>query len=177
MERFLSVPLACALLVLSPSAFGAAKKAPKAEPKTAKAVRASPPKVEAKGNAKIANLGVRKLEKLGLKYLSPPADVTYMGKIASIQGDEVEFTVSLVGDLAPRSFDAAKKAKAAKAPRKTLKEDKLPDGWNMQFETETETYVWVRRTIDGKAYQCSAIVTSPVKVATAEKACLTLERL
>ncbi len=140
---------------------------PKAKPADAKPAEAKKPTFQ-------------EIKKLGLKFDGPKCEFSEMGDQVMVQGPGVVFTVGVAGQYAAKSFEDAQGAKLDYSPKKVVKEEKLADGWNIQFVNRGDMgdnhFVWIRRTIDGKQYQCETTASSAEQALAAEKACLSLTK-
>lgn len=141
-------------------------------------------KAEAKPEAaekfqKIENLGLKfaHAEEVSVTDMSMGGAPSYM--VTDLMSGLV-FTVGVVEKDDPKSLEDAKKDAEMYSPKFT-KEVKTADGWNLQFENEggmgKNYFVQVRRTIEGKQYDCSTTASSPDQASKAEKACATLIKL
>ncbi|MDF1562469.1 MAG: hypothetical protein P1V51_05455 [Deltaproteobacteria bacterium] len=123
------------------------------------------------------------LSKLGLK-LDLPADATVMDMLGVqvVTGGGTVVSVSAVKPegIAPETFAEAKAARDDFSPTKVGKEEETADGWLLTFENEgggvSNYWVWMRRTLEGQAYECKATVGSPEQAARAEAACASLRK-
>jgi len=128
--------------------------------------------------------GGLKLPALGLT-IDLPADSSVNEMLGSfmVQGGGTVVSVSEVkadNTAAAKTFEDAKKAMGDYSPKKTTKEEKTADGWNIQFQNDggmgANYFVWVRRTIDGKQIQCETTASSTEQADKAAAACASLKK-
>ncbi|MBI5542855.1 MAG: hypothetical protein HY901_03130 [Deltaproteobacteria bacterium] len=180
--------LCAALLLLSSATSLAAEK--KAVSKDAKVDA----KAEAKTDAKVDPKSVKpeakpaepkgvvhKLEKLGLKLEGPKLKSREGDGHWTLEGDGLMFTVGKPSDFAPKTYEEAKGAKADYSPEHVTKEEKLEDGWNIQFENRgamgSNYFVWIRRTIGGTPFICETTASSAEQASKIAKICLSMAKL
>jgi hypothetical protein len=191
MIRLFTALLSCALL--------AAASSPPAPSKAAKTVAKPDGGVDAKAEVKKADAkpdgGVdakvevkkaepkftTKISKLGVKVDGPKLDLNENDGKFDVTGDGIAFNLGRPGEFAPKTLDEAKAAKADFNPERVTKEEKLEDGWNIQFQNRgamgDNYFVWIRRTVGGKPLACETTVTSAEQAAKVEKLCLALQKL
>lgn len=122
------------------------------------------------------------LPKLGLKA-DAPAGATVSDGIggggAMIMGDNLVVGVDAATDSTPKTLEDAKKEAEMFTP-KNIKEEKLGDGWALTFENEGSMgknyHVQVRREIDGKAWSCTTMQSTPEQSANALAFCKSLSK-
>jgi len=210
MTRSLIALVAIAMLAVPSASFAAAKKGAKADPKKAEPAKVEPkPAADAAKGAADAGVPAavdagkpadakpadakpaetakpepkewQKVGKLGLKFEGPKVSQSDMsGQVLCSDDKGVAFTVGPTSDFAAKTFEEAKLSKNDYSPTNVQKEEKLEDGWNIQFQNKgamgDNFFVWIRRTIGGKAYQCETTSTTLEQAAKVEKICLSLSK-
>ncbi|MGC4115764.1 MAG: hypothetical protein QM765_14420 [Myxococcales bacterium] len=206
MTRLLVAVAAVAMLVAPASAFAAAAKTPpaKTEAKKEEPKKAEPAK-DAKANEKkaepAADAGtpapdagaskaadkaeateLQKISKLGLRFQGPikMQQSESNGQVMLSNDLGIAVNVGPTTDYSVKTFEEAKLSKNDYNPTNVTKEEKLEDGWNIQFQNKgamgDNFFVWVRRVFGKQAYQCEATATTAEQAAKIEKICLSLAK-
>lgn len=154
---------------------------PKAAP-TADAGTAAPAAdAGAKAESKAEATELQKISKLGLRFQGPiKMKQSEANGQVELSNDEIHVNVGPTTDFSVKTFEEAKLSKNDYNPTNVVKEDKLEDGWNIQFQNKgamgDNYFVWVRRTFGKTSYQCEATVTTAEQAAKIEKICLSLAK-
>ena len=156
-------------------------KAVEAKPVDAKQAAAKPAAAKPAEAAKVEPKELQTIGKLGLKFEGPKVSQSDMsGHVMCTTDNGLAFTVGPASDFSPKTFEEARLAKNDYSPTAVQKEQKLEDGWNIQFKNKgamgDNYFVWIRRTIGGKACQCETTATTPEQAAKVEKICLSLAK-
>jgi len=135
-----------------------------------------------------------RLERLGLQVDIPQrgvvnvVDLTVDAPSVSLMLVDCETAIASIAALPAQTLELAKQAitgEYADWHPVFTRVDKTSDGWALEFETrqgsqanpETMLHLVVRRTFDGKPYQCSLNTRDPTERACAAKVCASLRKL
>jgi len=140
-----------------------------------------------KPEVKPAALAFKKLDKLGLE-IEVPADAEVSDSAgdapgANVSSGDMTIMIATVTDVYPSDFAAAKKGIEGD-PNKFKafsKEAQTEGGWHLEYELTSmdgaPLYgVEVRKTIDGKGYQCGRNDRNVAVRDAVAKACLSLKK-
>jgi hypothetical protein len=85
------------------------------------------------------------------------------------------FDVAVPSKAEQKTFEQAKKAEHVHGHLVVTKEEKTDGGWNIQFHSSdlgTDVFeVWIRRTIEGKPYDCTSTASSADEASKAAAIC------
>lgn len=152
-------------------------KAPAADAGTAAPAADAGAKAESKADA----TELQKISKLGLRFQGPiKMKQSEANGQVELSNDDIHVNVGPTTDFSVKTFEEAKLSKNDYSPTNVVKEEKLEDGWNIQFQNKgamgDNYFVWVRRTFGKASYQCEATVTTAEQAAKIEKLCLSLAK-
>ena len=130
--------------------------------------------------AAAAKAGPLALAEFGLTIDAPAGtETSKLGDSVMLQGPGLVVTVDVAGEFSPKTLAEEVEESDMYTPKNIVKAE-VEGGWDMTFENTggagTNYWVKVRRTIDGKSYNCSTTSSSTEQQAAALAACKTLKK-